>query len=180
MSVFGSTGATAAATAASSWGDQASSSVWPVVRKRACNQDVHARIAKQESKSASTIRNIVNSVGSIERWLKRSRQDTRTIETIPPRELNDYLVDFFTDLTKPNGDQYDPDSFTGFRSYLDRFLKEKNYPCSISKSPEFAQCQHSFRLKRKLLNELNRAKRKQQYGLAVMESSLAADRDLSK
>lgn len=102
-------------------------------------------------KAESTIRGMVNVVGIVERFLQTRNNDFRRIEEIPPTELDNYLVDFFYELKKPDGREYDPYSLSNLRSYLDRFLREHGYPYSIGVSPVFAASQHAFSSKRKSL-----------------------------
>lgn len=142
-----------------------------LVPERLRNKNIRARIRNLEQKSVPTIGNIVNSVGILERWIWKEYGDGRNIEAMPPEELDSYLTEFFPTLKKPNGEDYDADSWTNFRSYLDRFLKEHNYPCSISKSVTFAESQRVFKTKRKWLSE----KRKERLKAVLSDSRKAGE-----
>lgn len=109
---------------------------------------IRKRIPNCEEKPKASVRNIVNAVGILERWLWRVKGESRRIETLPPQLLDSHLADFFLILRKPRtGDDYDPISYSKVRSYLERFLKENDYPHSISKSPLFDRSQIAYRQK---------------------------------
>lgn len=122
-------------------------------------EGIRQRISNLESKPKSTVRNLVSAVRSFECWLDshyaKPEDKGRNIEDIPPKELDEYLVDFFAVVTKQSGKQYDRDSFKSVRSYLDRFLKERQYPYSISKSGMFVKSQESYFLRRQALQRLS-------------------------
>lgn len=112
---------------------------------------IRARIINIEQKSEKTIGNIVGAVGSFESWLFQKHGRNQTIESIECHELDGYLAEFFSEVTKPHGGHYDPDSFVSFRSYIERFLKEHGYPYSICRSDYFASSQQAFKERRKTL-----------------------------
>lgn len=106
---------------------------------------IGARILNRQSKSATTVKMIISSVGTIERWLSSPPFcDQREIETIPPAELDHYLEIFFRAGRKPNGLGYGRNYLAALRSCLERHLKDHNYPCSIIKSPHFYNSQQAF------------------------------------
>lgn len=109
---------------------------------------IRERIPDLEAKTSASVRNIVNAVGILERYLWEKFRESRGIENIPAKELDTYLADFFPKLKKPLGGEYDPASLVKLRSYLERFLREKNYPYSIGKSREFLESQVAFQAKR--------------------------------
>ncbi|XP_064596887.1 uncharacterized protein LOC135463552 isoform X2 [Liolophura sinensis] len=106
---------------------------------------IGARILNRQSKSATTVKMIISSVGTIERWLSSPPFcDKREIETIPPAELDHYLEIFFRAGRKPNGLGYGRNYLAALRSCLERHLKDHSYPCSIIKSPHFFNSQQAF------------------------------------
>lgn len=124
---------------------------WGSIRLR--NQNVKERMVNLEEKSNQTIANLACAVGSLETWLAEQRSEQRHIETIPPDELDAYLVEFFGEVKKPNGQDYDPKSFTGLRSYIDRFLREKGIMYRIATHPAFAGSQLAFKQRHRILQE---------------------------
>ncbi|XP_064597057.1 uncharacterized protein LOC135463632 isoform X10 [Liolophura sinensis] len=106
------------------------------------------RRERVKAKAETTTRYIVAAVGIFERWLWATYpDDQRQIFEIPPPELNTFLADFFMTITKPSGDEYNRESFMALRSRLDSYLKDNDYPCSLSKSEQFAKSQVAFKMR---------------------------------
>lgn len=97
-------------------------------------------------KPRSTHKNTKCAVRTLRTWLTRYN-DYREIETIPPPELDSYLVDFFSTIKRKNGTDYHPSSLNSLRKFLDFHLKENGYPHSITTSSSFSKCQVAFRMK---------------------------------
>lgn len=92
-----------------------------------------------------TVTNMISAAGNFERWLQMSRHgDFRNITTIPPATLDSYLVEFFTTVKRPSGEDYKLLSLQTLRSHLDRYLKECKYPESITSSKLFFRSQQAF------------------------------------
>ena len=56
-----------------------------------------------------------------------------------PSDLDEVLVNFYAELRKVDGQEYERACLRVMRSSLDRYLKEKNYPVSIISSDEFKE-----------------------------------------
>lgn len=137
-----------------------SSVTWSFPSRQEQNRTTRQRIPNQETKTQSTIRNLTAAVSNFERWLwEQPFGDRRMIEQIPPSELDLYLVKFYAVVQKPTGGEYDPDSLSSVRSYLERYLKEHNYPASLTRSPEFFLSQQAFKARRQQLARLQTARR---------------------
>lgn len=109
---------------------------------------------KVDSRPRTTVNYMIAAVGTFERWLwSISQEERREIFEIPPEELDSFLVDFFSAVKKPCGGQYNPESFISLRSRLDSYLKDNDYPCSITKSELFAKSQLAFKLRKQELKE---------------------------
>ncbi|XP_064597383.1 uncharacterized protein LOC135463857 [Liolophura sinensis] len=106
-----------------------------------------------KDKNDHVIRNFISVVTALERWWWQTHGEKRRMETLTPTELDTYLCEFYTVLTKPSGEDYDPKSFRAFPTTLDRFLREKNYPVSIQKSPLFCRSQLAYRTRLRKLKE---------------------------
>lgn len=116
-------------------------------------QGIKARLLSSgdDSRVLSNTRDIVAAAGTLECWLVSAKGDRRQVETIPPKELDLYLVEFFSLLKRRDGRDYDPRAFVNFRSAMDYFLAHKNYPVSIRRSELFRNSQWVFKMRRKSL-----------------------------
>lgn len=113
------------------------------------------RLQSTERKSGAIIRNIASAVGTLQHWLLTTYREPRVIEVIPPAELDAYLEAFFAVITKPNQQNYEPESFKNVRSNIERFLQEKGYQGSITKSPSFRRSQLAFRRRKSTLKPIH-------------------------
>ena len=88
--------------------------------------------------------------------LRSQRQD---IENLSPRELNSVLGQFYAELKKINGEDYQPESLAVMQASLDRHLKEKGYTLSIVRDPQFHSSNKIFRGKATKLREEEKGSR---------------------
>ncbi|XP_064597160.1 uncharacterized protein LOC135463699 isoform X5 [Liolophura sinensis] len=121
-----------------------------LARRRATCQRVRSRIDNIQDKSYITVKHLVGSVATLETWLQACGEH-RCTEDIPPEELDPLLVDFFSNVKKLDGGDYDPTSFACLRSYIERFLVDKGYRFSLRKSSAFARSHQAFQIRRKNL-----------------------------
>ncbi|XP_058714783.1 uncharacterized protein KIAA1958-like isoform X1 [Poecile atricapillus] len=91
-----------------------------------------------------------NSTGDIEvfkEWLKLHHpSETRKIHTLPPADLDHYLVSFFSSAKRQNGMDFSSNSLNFFQHNISRFLKDHNYPYNILRGPEFRASQEAYKL----------------------------------
>ena len=59
------------------------------------------------------------------------------MENLSPDELNTVLGQFYAELKKKNGEDYEPESLAVMQASLDRHLKEKGFALSIVRDPQF-------------------------------------------
>lgn len=93
------------------------------------------------------MRNTVCAVKLLQRWLaQRTVPETRSIQDIPPSELDTYLTDFFTNVRRQGarGD-YRPKTIANLRDGICRYLKQQNYQHLITSSPLFTSSRAAFR-----------------------------------
>ena len=89
-----------------------------------------------------------NTKDSTRNWLKQfekwavERKKEVNLEKYAAKELNSTLCEFFAELRKANGDDYEPDSLHVMFSAIDRHLKSKSYPKSIREDKIFLPCGH--------------------------------------
>lgn len=73
-----------------------------------------------------------------------ARNVNTKIETLPPAELDKLLTKFYAELKKQDGDDYKSESLGVMQAAIERYLKEKNYPCSVISSREFHNSQKTL------------------------------------
>lgn len=113
--------------------------------------NVRSRITDIQQKPRQTVIQITSAVSALERWVWTMTSSHKHIETMQPTELDDHLATFFRNLRKPDGSEYDLAHLSKTRSYIERFLREKEYPWSITRSPEFQKSQLAFSMSKKNL-----------------------------
>lgn len=114
------------------------------------------RISNVWEKPQSTVAHMRAALGIIEHWLKSSpRCDQRKVENIPPADLDAYLCDFFLNGKKRSGENFGRSYLSVFRSCLERHLREKGYPYSITKCSEFVNSQNAYKRRVEALRKLS-------------------------
>lgn len=67
------------------------------------------------------------------------------------KELDKLLSRFFKDITKENGEEYEPSTLTSFRRSFQRYFSEKKLPFKIFEDDEFSRSRQVLATKRKSL-----------------------------
>ena len=67
------------------------------------------------------------------------RGQNEELSSYVPSDLDEVPLNFYAELRKVDGQEYEPACLRVMRSSLDRYLKEKNYPVSIISSDEFKE-----------------------------------------
>ena len=80
-----------------------------------------------------------------QQWAK-TRGKNEQLESYEVPELNEALAQFFAELRKENGNDYEPDSLKVIQAALDRHLRSKNYPKSIVRDTEFLSSRSELNL----------------------------------
>lgn len=86
-------------------------------------------------------------VKQFETWVRHKvcQNETRRIEEYPSEELDSLLAVFFSTIRKNNGMEYKPSSLKSVRQSLEYYLKEHEYPHSITASPQFLRSQMAYK-----------------------------------
>ena len=71
-----------------------------------------------------------------QQWAK-TRGKNEQLESYDVPKLNKALAQFFAELRKENGKDYEPDSLKVMQAALDRHLRSKTYPKSIVRDTKF-------------------------------------------
>ena len=78
-------------------------------------------------------------VNTFSAWAKE-RGKPEDILYYTPEVLNEALCQFYAEIRKKDGTEYEPDCLRVMRSGLDRYLKENKYPKSLLKDDLFKEC----------------------------------------
>nr|XP_030112824.3 uncharacterized protein KIAA1958 homolog isoform X2 [Taeniopygia guttata] len=99
-------------------------------------------LKKQEKKKTST----TGDIKVFEEWLKLHHpSETRKIHTLPPADLDHYLVSFFSSAKKHNGVDFSASSLSLFRCNINRYLRDHNYQYNMVRAPEFRASQEAYK-----------------------------------
>ena len=75
----------------------------------------------------------------------------KEILNLPADDLDHLLAKFFKDVRKINGDEYEPDTLSGFQQSIQRFLSDGKSPFNILVQKEFQMSRKVLAAKRKSL-----------------------------
>ena len=88
-----------------------------------------------------------------------AKQQIADLETIPPQKLDVVLQQFYAEVKKKNGDDYEPESLAVMQASLDRFLRENNYGYSIVRDDKFCHSNKVLKGKASKLRQLGKGNR---------------------
>ena len=115
-------------------------------------------LLKCESENKNTKRSTGYWKGIFEKWAK-TRGKEEQLESYDIPKLNEALSQFYAELRKENGQDYEPDSLKVMQAVLDRHLRSKNYPKSIVRDTEFLSSRKVLEGKARKLREQGMGKR---------------------
>ena len=115
-------------------------------------------LLKRESENGNTKRSKDYWTGIFEKWAK-TRGKEEQLESYDITELNEALSQFYLELRKENGQDYEPDSLKVIQTALDRHLRSQNYPKSILRDKEFPSWRKVSEGKARKLREQGTGKR---------------------
>ena len=102
-------------------------------------------LSEADLESLSSKSESINTKRSTSTWLNvyrawaEVRYKKADLENYPPRELDTILCQFYGEVRKKNGEEYESDSLRVMQSGLHRYLKDTNFPKSIIEDIEFTQ-----------------------------------------
>ena len=114
------------------------------------NDDVNDFLSSEKNKN--TLRKTKSDIATLNLFLK-SKGETRDINHIPPRELNDIICMFLLSVRRKDGSEYEPSSLRGMITSIDRHLKENYYPTTITNGDEFYKTRSVLTTKQKSLKK---------------------------
>ena len=105
-----------------------------------------------------------------------SLNETRSPETIPPSELDKYLSSFFLVVKKTDGSEYEPCSLRAMLASIERYLRQKNYPASLTRDQEFTGMRNALKVKQQILRSLGKG---QKTAFEIPQSASSLDEKIS-
>lgn len=88
-----------------------------------------------------------------------SINESREPENIPADELDHHLATYFSVIKKHDGNEYEPASLRGMLCSIERYLRSKNYPISLTRDYEFTSTRNMLKERQKLLRELSKSEK---------------------
>ena len=82
-----------------------------------------------------------------------SKNESRTIEEIPQKELNEYISEFIIAVRRKDGEDFEPSSLRGLICSFNRHLKACNYACSVIEDSQFEQVRQALEVRSKELKK---------------------------
>lgn len=111
-----------------------------------------SHIINAECMPKQTVTNMISGVGTFERWLWSQNGGSRqSIVDIPAQQLDLYLADFYSTITRSPGVDYKVESFQALKGNINRYLQAANYPECPKSSQLFARSRDAYHYRRKRL-----------------------------
>jgi hypothetical protein len=120
-------------------------------------EEIEALCTAQEN--LSTSRKTLAHVNVFKNYLSHKLNETRPVHTIPPAELDPLLGNFFWRVRKANGENFEPCYLKNMQNSLERHLKNRKYPVSLTSDREFNESRKQLKSKQIELKKQGRGNR---------------------
>ena len=97
----------------------------------------------EDQKNKNTLSKTRKYVSLLTEFLN-SKNESRRIEKIPPKELNEYISEFIRAVRRKDGEDFEPSSLRGLICSINRHLKACKYPCSVIEVSQFEQVRQAL------------------------------------
>ena len=101
-------------------------------------------------KSAKSTKKTTTDMNTLSRFMKTIGM-SENVESLPASELDHLLCKFFMNIRKKNGEEYEPDTISGFQRSIQRYLSYKGSSFNIFKDKDFEKSRKVLSAKRKSL-----------------------------
>ena len=101
-------------------------------------------------KSANTTKKTSTDVNTLSGYMKTIDM-SENAESLPASELYYLLCKFLMNIRKKNGEEYKPDTISGFQRNIQRHLSEKRFLVNILKHKDFEKSRKVLSAKRRSL-----------------------------
>ena len=109
----------------------------------------------EQQANANTSKKTQSDMRVWERFCQQ-KGETRKMENIPVEQLDQLLGYFFKDITKKDGQPYEPDSLTSFHRSFNRYLSHKGTKLDLISDRAFAQSRATLAARRKQLRTIGK------------------------
>ena len=114
-----------------------------------CSQEEIESFIK-EQKSENTVRKTASDMKTFNRYLSSINKNVQVLD-LPAADLDRILSKFFKDVRKVNGEEYEPDTLSGFQRSIQRFLSDGKSQFNVLIDKEFETSRKVLAAKRKSL-----------------------------
>ena len=111
--------------------------------------EIHQYIT--DSNAKSTGYGTTTSINTLKRYLEATGVTHHLPEQLNPEELNTTLCNFYMNIKKTDGAEYEPDSLSTIHRGIARYFDSKNYVCNIITDERFSDTKRVLKAKRKRL-----------------------------
>lgn len=112
----------------------------------------------ENNRNKNTTKKTRSDLNVFYRWAK-TVNETRTLDEIPPTELDNVIAHFVLKVRKQDNSELEPDTLTSYIRSFDRFLREQGKPYSVLLDRQFAKARQALASKRKQLRRLGKGQR---------------------
>lgn len=106
----------------------------------------------EDQKNKNTLSKTQRDVSLLTEFLN-SKNESRRIEEIPPKELNEYISEFIVAVRRKDGEDFEPSGLRGLICSFNRHLKACKYPCSVIEDSQFEQARQALEARSKELKK---------------------------
>ena len=106
----------------------------------------------EDQKNKNTLSKTRRDVSLLTEFLN-SKNESRRIEEIPPKELNEYISEFTVAVRRKDGDDFEPSSLRGLICSFNRHLKACKYPCNVIEDSQFEKARQALEARSKKLKK---------------------------
>ena len=89
-------------------------------------------------------------------FIKIRHDDPRPVHTIPLKQLDDYIAEFFVNIRKKGGAEYDTTTLRSYQSSIDCYLHNHKYGQTIARGNMFEESRRALKKKPKHLKSLGK------------------------
>ena len=106
-----------------------------------------------KEKKKSTVSSTKCHIANVSKWLEDEKNISTPLFEIPPEILNRYLCEFFMQLKKKDGTDYEPTTIGSFNASIERYLRENMYQACLMSDRAFIRLREVIKAKKSNLKK---------------------------